>query len=121
MLRPELLQIAQSLLEREGEISLDQVAEAIGTTRITPDEIDALFSWLEARGREVGGCEARAREVGSPAGRGASALLQEVLRVARSSRLELGRAPHPREIAERSGLPLDAVQRALWFARILQR
>jgi hypothetical protein len=111
VLRPELLKIAQSLLEGEGEISLDQVAEAIGTTRITPDEIDALFSWLEAQGREVG----------SSAGRGASTLLQDVLRVARSLRQELGRAPHPREIAERGALPLDAVQRALWFARILQR
>lgn len=111
MLRPELLKIAQTLLEGEGEISLDRVAEAIGTTRITSDEIDALFSWLEAEGREVG----------ASAGRGASALLQDVLRVARSLRLELGRAPHPREIAERSALPLDAVQRALWFARILQR
>lgn len=111
MLRPELQAIAQTLLQCEGEISLDQVAEAIGTLRITPDEIDALFSWLEARGREVG----------APAGRSASALLQDVLLVARSLRAELGRAPHPREIAERSALPLDAVQRALWFARILQR
>ena len=111
VLRPELLEIAQSLVEREGEISLDHVAEAIGTMSITSDEIDALFSWLEAKGREVG----------TPAGRGASALLQDVLRVARGLRLELGRAPHPREIAERSALPLDAVQRALWFARILQR
>ncbi|HEU4582173.1 MAG TPA: sigma-70 domain-containing protein [Polyangiaceae bacterium] len=111
MLRPELQAIAGALIEREGEISLDQIAEAIGTLRVTPDEIDALFSWLEARGREVG----------APSGRAASALLHDVLRVARSLRLELGRAPHPREIAERSALPLDAVQRALWFARILQR
>jgi DNA-directed RNA polymerase sigma subunit (sigma70/sigma32) len=111
VLRPELQVIAQALLEGEAEISLDQIAEAIGTLRITTDEIDALFSWLEAQGREVG----------APTGRAASALLQDVLRVARSLRLELGRAPHPREIAERSALPLDAVQRALWFARILQR
>ena len=111
MLRPELQVIAQALLEREGELSLDHIAEGIGTLRITPDEIDALFSWLEDRGREVG----------PPAGRAASALLQDVLRVARSLRQELGRAPHPREIAERGALPLDAVQRALWFARILQR
>ena len=111
MLRPELQAIAQGLLEREGEISLDHIAEAIGTLRVTPDEIDALFSWLEAQEREVG----------TPPGRGASALLQDVLHAARSLRLELGRAPHPREIAERSGLALEAVQRALWFARILQR
>jgi hypothetical protein len=111
VLRPELQLIAQALLQREGEISLDHLAEAIGTLRITPDEIDALLGWLEAQGREVG----------APAGRAVSALLHDVLRVARSLRLELGRAPHPREIAERSALPLDAVQRALWFARILQR
>jgi hypothetical protein len=112
VLRPELLDIARALLERGGEaISLDDVAEALGTLRVTPDEIEALFSWLEARGREVG----------TPVGRGAASLLGEVLAVARVLRQELGRAPDPREIAERSALPLDAVRRALWFAQILQR
>jgi hypothetical protein len=112
VLRPELLVIARALLEREDQVlSLDHVAEALGTLRVTTDEIDALFSWLEAQGRQVG----------TTSGRGSSALLGEVLAVARSLRQELGRAPHPREIAERSSLSLEAVQRALFFARILQR
>jgi len=112
MLRPELLLVAESLLEIEGDrLSLDQIAEAIGTLRVTPDEIDALLGWLEERGRAVA----------DPVGRGASALLGEVLSVARVLRVELGRTPQPREIAERASLSLEAVQRALWFARILQR
>jgi len=83
VLRPELLDIARSLLERSGQaISLDDVAEALGALRVTPDEIDALFSWLEARGREVG----------TPAGSGAASLLGEVLAVARVPRQELARA-----------------------------
>jgi hypothetical protein len=112
MLRPELLVVAEGLLALEGErLSLDQIAEAIGTLRVTPDEIDALLGWLEERGRPVA----------DPVGRGASALLAEVLSVARVLRAELGRTPQPREIAERASLSLEAVQRALWFARILQR
>jgi hypothetical protein len=104
--------VAHALLEVDAEaISLDQVAEAIGTSRVTPDEIDELLAWLEARGRNVS----------DPIGRGAAELLGEVLATARSLRAELGRAPQPREIAERASLSVEAVQRALWFARILQR
>jgi hypothetical protein len=112
MLRPELLAVAESLLATHADrLSLDQIAEAIGTLRITPDEIDALLAWLEERGRPVA----------DPVGKGASALLGEVLSIARVLRVELGRTPQPREIAERGSLSLEAVQRALWFARILQR
>jgi hypothetical protein len=104
--------VAQTLLDVDTEVfSLDHVAEAIGTLRVTPDEIDALLAWLEARGRSVG----------DPVGRGAAELLGEVLTAARALRTELGRAPQPREIAERASLSIEAVQRALWFARILQR
>ena len=111
-LRPELMTIAQALLAVEAaELSLDHVAEAIGTTRVTPDEIDLLIAWLEAQGRVVG----------EPVGPGASALLGQVLSIARGLRQELGRPPQPKEIAERGSLSLAAVQRALWFARILQR
>jgi len=112
MLRPELMAVARTLLALEAEaLSLDHVGDAIGTLRVTPDEIDALFTWLEAQGRPIG----------DPVGRGAAELLAEVLGAARALRGELGRAPHPREIAARAALSLEAVQRALWFARILQR
>jgi sigma-70-like protein len=112
VLRPELIIVGEALLALEAEkLSLDQVAEAIGTARVTPDEIDELIYWLEMHGRPIA----------DPIGKGAAALLREVLAAARTLRTELGRPPQPREIAERGGLSLEAVQRALWFARILQR
>ena len=94
------------------QLSLDDVADAIGTRRVSTDEIEELFGWLETRGRVIDG---------RPTGPGAAALLGQVLGAARALRAELGRAPQPREIAARAGLSLEAVQRALWFARILQR
>jgi len=112
VLRPELMVVARKLLAMEADVfSLDHVAEGIGTLRVTPDEIEELLEWLEARGRSVG----------DPVGRGAAELLAQVLATARGLRSELGRAPQPREIAERASLSIEAVQRALWFARILQR
>lgn len=112
MLRPELQAVAQALLSLPvPALSLDHVAEAIGILRITPDEIGELFDTLEAQGRPVD-------DVMGP---GAAELLGQVLSTARVLRLELGRAPQPREIAERSQLRLELVQRGLWFARILQR
>ena len=112
MLRPPLQAVAESLLALDATvISLDHIADALGTLRITPDEIDALFGLLESHGRVIG----------DPVGRSAAVLLGEVLAVGRRLRAELGRPPQPREIAEHSALSLEAVQRALWFARILQR
>ncbi len=112
MLRSELMTVAQTLLLVDAEsLSLDQVAEALGTLRVSTDEIDELLAWLDQQGRTIA----------DPVGRGAAVLLGEVLAVARTLRAELGRAPQPREIAERSALSIEAVQRALWFARILQR
>jgi hypothetical protein len=112
VLRPELLSVGEALLAiAVDKLSLDQVAEAIGTLRVTPDEIDELIYWLELHGRPIA----------DPIGKSAAALLGEVLVVARTLRAELGRSPQPREIAERGGLAPEAVQRALWFARILQR
>lgn len=112
MLRPELKTIAEKLLHLPvAALSLDHVAEAIGTLRVTPDEIGELFDALEAQGRRVDDVQ----------GPGAAELLGQVLSTARLLRAELGRAPQPREIAERSQLPLELVRRGLWFARILQR
>jgi len=112
MLRPELMSVARALAALEAEVlSLDHVGDAIGTMRITPDEIDELFTWLEAQGRVIG----------DPIGSGSLELLGKVLGLARQMRTELGRTPRPEEIVAKSGLSLAAVQRALWFARILQR
>lgn len=104
--------VARALLAVDVEaLSLDHVAEALGTQRVTPDEIDALITWLEAHGRPIE----------DPIGRGAAQLLEQVLLTARSLRAELGRVPAAQEIAERAELSPEAVRRALWFARILQR
>lgn len=104
--------VARALEALEAEmLSLDHVGDAIGTLRVTPDEIDELFAWLEAQGRVIG----------DPIGSGSLELLSEVLVLARQLRTELGRTPRPEEIVSKSGLSLAAVQRALWFARILQR
>jgi hypothetical protein len=112
VLRPELLVIARTLLSADTEtLSLDDVGAALGSLRVTPAEIELLIDWLEAKGRPIA----------EPEGPPATVLLDTVLVAARALRKELGRAPHPGEIAVHSSLPLAAVQRALWFARILQR
>lgn len=111
-MRPELLQIAKTLASSDATVlSLDDIAEAIGTLDVSSDEIDALFTWLEQAGRRVG----------DPRVGVASAALPAVLSAARGLRTELGRVPRIAEIAERAQLSQDAVQRALLFARILQR
>ncbi len=111
-MRPELTAIAEQLMRLEvSSLSLDHVAEAIGTLLVTPDEIGALFDLLEAQGRPVDDVQ----------GPRAAELLAQVLSTARVLRVELGRAPQPRELAERAGLSLELVRRGLWFARILQR
>jgi hypothetical protein len=107
-----LMAIARTLANGGTQVlSLDDIADAIGISSISPDEIDELFLWLESQGHSIG----------DPIGRGAADLLADVLTAARALRAELGRAPQPREIAERASLSLAAVQRGLWFARILQR
>jgi hypothetical protein len=112
MLRPELESVGWALLEGgSGELSLDAIAEALGTLNIDSEEIDALFSWLEARGRRIGEASI---------GR-ASTSLGEVLRAARALKSTLGRTPTAPEIAEHSGVPLEAVRRALLFSQIVQR
>ena len=112
MLRPELEAVGSALLTEAGqELSLDVIAEALGTLNVDSEEIDALFGWLEARGRRIGDASI---------GR-ASTSLADVLRTARALKTSLGRTPSAREIAEHSGVPLEAVRRALLFAQIVQR
>jgi hypothetical protein len=112
VLPKELRTIAEDLARcEERTLSLDQIADALGTLSVTAEEIDALFSLLEERGKVIGD-----PELGP-----ASASLPQVLTAARQLRVVLGRAPNAAEIAEQSGLSLESVRRALWFARILQR
>lgn len=96
----------------EGEaIELDAIGEAIGARAIGQDEIDAMLSAIEARGRRV---------VSPPGGRG-EIQLKSVLDAARVLRGELGRPPRPDEIAARAGISREDVQHALSLARIMQR
>jgi hypothetical protein len=112
VLRSELVEVAQRLVAKGGSVlSLDEIADALGTVAVDSDEIDALFSWLETQGRNVGDVS-----VGK-----ASTALPQVLAAARALRGELGRTPKPAEIAARAGLGEDAVRRALLFVQILQR
>lgn len=111
-MRPELEPVGNALLEHSGHtLSLDVIAEALGTLNVDSEDIDALFSWLEARGRTIG----------DPSLGTASAPLAAVLRAARDLKASLGRTPSAREIAAHSGLSIEAVRRALLFAQIVQR
>ena len=111
-LRKELVAVGESLLARSPDVlSLDAIGEALGTLNVDSEEIDALFSWLEARGRSIGD-----GSLGK-----ASTSLAGVLRAARTLKASLGRTPSASEIAEHSGLALDAVRRALLFSQIVQR
>jgi hypothetical protein len=113
-LRPELTKIVEELLRetKRGEtIALDVIGERTGTLAISPPEIDAMLTIIESRGRHVA----------SPAGGQGEANLKLVIDAARVLRAELGRPPKPDEIAERSGIAVDAVRHALSLAKIMQR
>ncbi len=112
MLRQDLLAVVEPLLDDPQEpISLDRLAEALGTLAVSSEEIDEMITWLESRGRSVGQ---------PPTGPNAETL-QTVLVSARMLKVTTQRTPNATEVAEHSGLELAAVQRALFFAKILQR
>lgn len=113
-LRPELAALVDGLVRgtaEGGSITLDAIGEAIGARAITPPEIDAMLSEIEARGRRV---------VSAEGGRG-ERHLKSVLAAARELRVELGRPPRPDELAVRAGLTIAEVQHALALARVMQR
>lgn len=112
--RAEVLAIVDGLLEASEptkELTLDAIGDAIGAKAITPDEIDALMTALEAAGRVIVG----------PRGGDGEEHLRAVITTARSLTPELGRKPTPSEIAERSGLSLLEVRHALALAKVMQR
>ena len=111
-MRAELTAIIDQLLAlgRE-ELSLDDVAQAIGAAQVSVDEIDLIFRELEGQGLRIV----------QEAPRAVSAELGLTLKAARSLRSKLGRSPTPDEIAREAGIPLSSVRSALLFARILQR
>lgn len=92
-------------------MTLDDVADALGTRAVTGADIDALFDALETAGVQVA----------SPDPVDLPAELGQVLASARALKAELARAPLVAEIAARSGLESGAVHRALVYARVLSR
>ena len=101
--------LAQS--EDGRQVSLDQVGEAIGARAVSTDEIDALFSALEAKQRRIVG----------PEGGGGEGRLKRVVEAARALRAELARKPSESEVAERAQLTVVQVQHALALLRVMQR
>ncbi len=92
-------------------VSLDEIADLIGASNVTPLDIEALVDRLIAAGCTVGD-EARSS---------AKESLLIVLKTARALRAELGKSPSVEQIAERSGLTTTEVKGALLFAQVMQR
>jgi 2-hydroxychromene-2-carboxylate isomerase len=113
-LRIELRVIVELLLresETSGEVSLDQIGEAIGARAVSVNDVDLLVDALERAGRVVAaGSKPRGEEH-----------LQLVVRSIRELSVQLGRRPSSLEIAERAGLTQAEVSHALQLARIMQR
>lgn len=112
-MRPELEAIVRALLASSDDaVSIDALGEAIGDRAVTHDEIDAMIAALEAAGRRVVGADG--------AGEG-EARLRAVVAAAKELRAALGRTPTALEIADKTGLSVDAVKHALSLARVMQR
>jgi MYXO-CTERM domain-containing protein len=102
----ELLARAQA--EGSVTVSLNAVAEALGARRVTPPEIEAIFSRLEGSGLGV---------TSTPVS-GLLPLLALVVGAARQRR-ERREAITPRVLAEALGVPEGEVRAALLLARTL--
>jgi len=114
----ELKRIVASLVNgtTEGDvIDLDAIGEAIGTRLVTQTEIDMILTAIESTGRRV---ESKNPPVKPGEG---EATLKKVLTAARSLRSNLGRPARVDELAEATGLSVEAVKHALELAKIIQR
>jgi hypothetical protein len=94
-----------------GELSLDQLGEAIGSLAVSTEEIEAIFVQLEAAGRRVSA---------APGG-GGEARLKRVVAAARALKVESQRRPTLEQVATRAGLSRQEVLGALFLLRIMQR
>lgn len=106
LVRPAVEQILAALLARhraDGHVHLNDLAEVIGTTAVSQDEIEAIIDRLEAEGLRVG----------EPLDSGDVRVMRAVLGSARRLRERLGRKPTVDEIAADAGHPPHAVRRAL--------
>jgi hypothetical protein len=113
-LRPELARIVLALVEASaasGEVTLDEIGDALGVLAVSQEEIEAVLQAIEAAGRRVMG----------PEGGNGEATLGVVLDVARGLRLETGKAPTATQIAAKAGLPVEKVRHALALARVIAK
>lgn len=111
-LRPPLEAVVNALLaSHPHEVTLDAIGEALGTLAVSTDEVDAILSALEHRGRAI---------VGPEGARGAETL-RAVLPAARALAASLGRKPTLDEIAARVGLPVERVRHAIALGRVMGR
>lgn len=113
-LRSELQQVIEQLLresEASGQVTLDQIGDAVGARAVSYVDVDAVIDALESAGRVV---EAGAKPRGEEH-------LQLIIRSIRELSLQLGRRPNQLEIADRTGLTQAEVSHALQLARIMQR
>lgn len=113
-MRKDLQAVVDALLlasERSKTVTLDAIGEAIGTKAVGTEEVDAIVSALEARGRKVL----------APEGQRGEGHLRDVIAAARALKSELGRTPSAKEIAARSGLDERDVRHALELAKVMQR
>ncbi len=105
-MRPIVEEILSALLARHregGHVHLNDIAEVIGTTPVSQEEVEAIVERLEAEGLRVG----------EPLDGGDVRVMRAVLGSARRLRERLGRRPTVEEIAADAGHPPHAVRRAL--------
>jgi hypothetical protein len=108
--RQELADVVASLADKE-EVSLDELAHAIGARAVSFDDVDAIIHALEASGKRVG----------SAAGGGGEERLRVLLPAARALREELGRPPTMDELALRTKMHRDRVRLTLLLAQVMGR
>src|SRR5262245_37463129 len=104
----ELKQVV-SALSGQNEVSLDELADALGGREASFDDVDTLMRALEAQGTRITG----------PEGGGGEQRLFTVIRAARELATELGRRPSVDEISTRAAMPRELVWRALLLARVM--
>ena len=103
-LHPEVQRIVDQLLAQSaesGELSLDELGEALSVRAVTTDEIGVVMEALEAAGRTIS-------EPPSDAPRD----LRRVLLAVRALKVRLGRSPQVPEIAMEAGLSMTSVRSA---------
>lgn len=113
-LRSDIEPVLTQLLtasQTTGKIELDAIGHALGTLAVSTDDIDALLTQLETRGREII----------SPSGGGTEKHLKLVVAAARTLKTTRARRPTLSEVATQAGLTPQQALVALALLRVMQR